>query len=191
MGKSYNKTDKATTVDRLPIDVLAADPKNPRQMTDRARDGLSVSLETFGPLDIVFNETTKQLVSGHQRIAALKAAGATELVRDGAWFYVAHPKTKERFPVRMVAWDETRQRMANLVANNDKLGGTFTEDALAQLKELEGEAGFELMALDELEKELAAGIAANDDELGKLTGEDSTSNELSTCPKCGFRYVDK
>ena len=43
-------------------------------------------------------------MSGHQRIAALKAAGATELVRDGAWFYVEHPKTKERFPVRMVAW---------------------------------------------------------------------------------------
>jgi DNA modification methylase len=147
--------------DRIPIDVLAADPKNPRQMSDRARDGLSVSLETFGPLDIVFNETTKQLVSGHQRIAALKAAGATELVRDGEWFYVEHPKTKERFPVRMVAWDETRQRMANLVANNDKLGGTFTEDALAQLKELEDEAGFELLALDELEKELASELGVD------------------------------
>jgi ParB-like chromosome segregation protein Spo0J len=142
--------------DRLPIDVLAADPKNPRQMSARARDGLCVSLETFGPLDIVFNETTKQLVSGHQRIAALKAAGATELVRDGQWFYVEHPKTKERFPVRIVAWDETRQRMANLVANNPKISGEFTEDVLAQLKELEGEAGFELLALDELEKELEA-----------------------------------
>ena len=73
---------------RLPIAALKADPKNPRRISSEAAHGLAVSLETFGPLDIVFNETTKQLVSGHQRIAALKAAGATELVRDGAWCYV-------------------------------------------------------------------------------------------------------
>lgn len=48
--------DDSPMSDRLPIGVLAADPKNPRKMSDRARDGLSVSLETFGPLDIVFNE---------------------------------------------------------------------------------------------------------------------------------------
>ncbi len=146
--------------DRLPIGVLAADPKNPRKMSDRARDGLSVSLETFGPLDIVFNETTKQLVSGHQRIAALKAAGATELVRDGAWFYVEHPKTKERFPVRMVAWDETRQRMANLVANNPALQGDFTEAAIEQARSLEDEAHFHELQLDKL-------IAAEEAKLGE------------------------
>ena len=67
---------------RLPIATLAPDPKNPRRMTDEARTGLAVSLETFGDLNIVFNETTKQLVSGHMRVAALKAAGATEFVRE-------------------------------------------------------------------------------------------------------------
>jgi hypothetical protein len=175
---------------RLPIDVLAADPKNPRQMSDRARDGLGVSLAEFGPLDIVFNETTKQLVSGHQRIAALKAAGATELVRDGDWFYVEHPKTKERFPVRMVEWDETRQRMANLVANNPHIGGTFTADAHAQLKEMEGEEGFELLALNELEKELAATVGGPPDGVDfKEYGED-TANDVKyvECPSCGHKF---
>jgi hypothetical protein len=176
---------------RVPLTALAPDPANARKMSDAARAGLGVSMETFGELGMVFNDRTGQWVSGHQRYERLLAAGASECVRTGPEGYIVHPKTGERFRVRFVDWDETRQRMANLVANNPKISGEFTEDALAQLKELEGEAGFELMALDELEKELAAGIAANDDELGKLTGEDSTSNELSTCPKCGFRYVDK
>jgi len=40
-------------------------------MDDGARSGLAVSLETFGPLDIVFNDETGELVSGHQRIGAV------------------------------------------------------------------------------------------------------------------------
>jgi hypothetical protein len=141
-------------MDRLPIDALTADPRNPRRISDRARAGLSVSLETFGPLDLVFNEETKQIVSGHQRIAALKAAGAIEMIHDGEWCYIEHPITHERFPVRMVRWSEERQRMANLVANNAHLGGEFTEDAIAQLRELENEPEFGLLALDDLEREL-------------------------------------
>lgn len=190
MSQSQAGLDSAEI--RVPLTALAPDPANARKMSDAARAGLGVSMETFGELGMVFNDRTGQWVSGHQRYERLLAAGASECVRTGPEGYIVHPKTGERFRVRFVDWDETRQRMANLVANNPKISGEFTEDALAQLKELEDdEDGFELLALDELEKELAAGIAANDDELGKLTGEDSTSNELSTCPKCGFRYVDK
>jgi ParB-like chromosome segregation protein Spo0J len=175
----------------LPISALKADPKNPRKISDEARAGLGVSLETFGPLDIVWNETTKQLVSGHQRISALKAAGATEVVRAGDTGHIVHPKTGERFPVRFVAWDETKQRMANLVANNPHLQGDFTEDAIEQARSLEDEAHFHELQLDKLIAAEEAKLTADDDELGKLTGEDSTTDELSTCPKCGFRYVDE
>src|ERR1035438_9195002 len=122
---------------RLPIATLAPDPMNPRKISEEALAGLQVSLETFGELDIVFNETTKQIVSGHQRLAALKAAGATEMIRHGERCYVEHPKTKERFHVRMVAWDPVRQKLANLVANNPHLQGDFTEDAIDQLRGLE------------------------------------------------------
>jgi hypothetical protein len=73
---------------RLPIATLAPDPRNPRKMTDEARAGLGVSLETFGALDIVFNDETGETVSGHQRIAALKAAGATTVTRDGDWGFI-------------------------------------------------------------------------------------------------------
>jgi hypothetical protein len=148
-------------------------------MSDAARAGLGVSMETFGELGMVFNDRTGQWVSGHQRYERLLAAGASECVRTGPEGYIVHPKTGERFRVRFVDWDETRQRMANLVANNPKISGEFTEDALAQLKELEDdEDGFELLALDELEKELAAELGAVASASGDGTGSEDQSAEL-------------
>jgi hypothetical protein len=140
---------------RVPLSALAADPSNPREMSDAARAGLGVSLETFGELGMVFNDRTGQWVSGHQRLERLQAAGAVECVRAGDDGYIEHPKTGERFRVRFVDWDATKQRMANLVANNPKISGDFTDAALAQLKELEGEDGFSDLGLDALEKDLA------------------------------------
>jgi DNA modification methylase len=139
---------------KVPIAALAPDAKNPRKMSDDARAGLAVSLETFGALDIVFNDTTSEIVSGHQRVAALKAAGATEFVRDGDVGYISHPKTGERFPVRFVRWTETKQRMANLVANNPEIQGEFDERALDQLRALEDQVQFEEIGLRKLLDEL-------------------------------------
>jgi DNA modification methylase len=147
---------------------LAPDPNNPREMSEDARAGLGVSMETFGELGMVFNDRTGQWVSGHQRFERLCSAGAHECVRNGGEGYIEHPKTGERFRVRFVDWDATKQRMANLVANNPKISGDYTKDALAQLKELEGEDGFGDMGLDELEKELEEEL---DDAGGGTDGE--------------------
>ena len=134
----------------LPIATLAPDPRNPRRMSDDARRGLAVSLETFGPLDIVFNDTTGELVSGHQRVGELKTAGATTVERDGNQGIIVHPKTGDRFPVRFVQWDATKQRMANLSANNPALAGEFTEETIEQVRALENEALFNELQLDKL-----------------------------------------
>lgn len=145
---------------KLPLAALKADPRNPRKMDQEAAAGLAVSLETFGPLDIVFNDTTGELVSGHQRVAQLKRAGAVDVVREGDLGYIAHPKTGDRFPVRFVSWDATKQRMANLVANNPHLQGDFTEEAIEQARSLEEEAHFHELQLDVLvaEEEKRLGI---------------------------------
>ncbi len=119
-------------------------------MPDDARKGLAVSLETFGPLDIVFNDTTGELVSGHQRVAELKAAGAATVERDGDSGIIVHPKTGDRFPVRFVRWDAVKQRMANLSANNPALAGEFTEETIEQVRALEDEALFNELQLDKL-----------------------------------------
>jgi len=147
-------TSDATEI-RVPLTALAPDPDNPREMSEEARTGLGVSMETFGELGMVFNDRTGQWVSGHQRLERLRAAGAVECVRNGADGYIEHPKTGERFRVRFVDWDETKQRMANLTANNPRISGSYTDAALAQLKELEGEDGFGDMGLETLEKDLA------------------------------------
>lgn len=169
---------------RVPLDALAPDPRNPRKMADAARAGLGVSMETFGELGMVFNDRTGQMVSGHQRLERLRAAGAIEVVRTGAEGYILHPKTGERFRVRFVDWDETKQRMANLVANNQHIGGDFTEDAVEQLKELEDVEGFAELELGALEKELAAlGDGANS------TGDGDGSEDQSAKLRENFQIV--
>ncbi len=149
----------------LPIEgTLKADALNPRVISEEALAGLGVSVEEFGDLSgIVWNERTGELVSGHQRVRALRGAGATSWQResgagDRAW--IIHPRSGERFPVRIVDWDPVRQRMANLVANNTAIAGQYTPAALDQLKELQAQEGFEALRLGELEKELRKEMAA-------------------------------
>lgn len=187
MSKPGNEQDSI----RVPLSSLASDPLNPRKMDDEARAGLGVSMETFGELGMVFNDRTGQMVSGHQRLERLRAAGAVDVVRTGAEGYIVHPKTGERFRVRFVDWDETKQRMANLVANNPHISGDFTEDALSQLKELEDVEGFAELELGALEKELD-GLEAievpdfqpgGEDDQGKLDEKATTR-----CPSCGHVF---
>ena len=133
-----------------PITDLAPDPANPRRMTEEASAGLARSMERFGSLDIVFNRTTGQLVSGHQRVTALKLAGAKVVKVDGDWGFIVHPKTKERFPVRYVDWTPEEQRIANVTANNPNIMGTFEPLVLEQLEELKLDVDFEPLNLDAL-----------------------------------------
>lgn len=144
---------------RVPLNVLAEDPRNARKIDDAALAGLGASVETFGDLSgVVFNTRTGELVAGHQRVKALRAAGATEWVRDKDRAWIEHPKTGERFGVRLVDWDETTQRLANLAANNPHIQGEFTEDVVAQLREIEDHAAFEAARLDELLKEMEGDV---------------------------------
>lgn len=159
----------------LPATLLKADPDNARTIEAPALRGLGVSLSTFGDLSgIVWNERTGELVAGHQRMNRLAAAGAAAWMRTSKTEgYIEHPKTGERFHVRIVDWDETTQRMANLTANNPHIQGEFTADAAEQLEALEEEAAFEVLQLGELEKNLAK--AADKAAEGSEGAEDQTS----------------
>lgn len=175
----------------LPIAALKADPKNPRKISGEALDGLAISLETFGPLDIVFNETTGELVSGHQRVASLRKAGAAEVVRKSGEDigYIVHPKTAERFPVRFVRWDETKQRMANLVANNPHLQGEFDNQALDQLRALEDEIGFAEMGLAKLAAELQADMPEPDPVEGECDPDEVPEEPATPLSKRGDIWI--
>jgi hypothetical protein len=180
-------SDDATTTGAQSIDVLAADPENARFISPEALDGLAASMQTFGDLSgLVWNSRSGHLVAGHQRMQNLRAAGATTWTRLSATAgVVVHPQTGERFPVRIVDWDATQERMANLAANNPEIAGTFTAEALDQLKALEQEVGFEALRLGELEaacaEELAA-LAPPED----FPPVDEDTETGYRCPKCSY-----
>lgn len=156
------------------IDVLKADPQNARTISAEALAGLGVSMQTFGDLSgIVFNQRSGRLVAGHQRMEQLRAAGAKTWRRTSkAEGVIVHPKTEERFPVRIVEWDDTTERLANLAANNPEIQGSFTAEALAQLKALDAHVDFEGLRLDDLYETLEADIRAAETPGGGNTDPD-------------------
>lgn len=123
-------------------------PKNPRNITDKKLAMLKKSLETFGDLGgIVVNESSQQIVGGHQRVKALLGGdgsipeGAVRITKrfseptrtgtiaEGHIVAVGAHMASERYPYRVVRWDESRERAANLSAN--KGAGEFDLDAVA------------------------------------------------------------
>ena len=117
------------------IDDLKSAPYNPRSISPEAIEGLKASLHEFGDISgLVWNARTGHLVTGHQRLRALKEKHGAESLRlqDGA---VVTP-TGERFPVRVVDWPEAKEKAANVAANSGLLMGDFTPELTAVLDEV-------------------------------------------------------
>lgn len=180
----------ATKPEKMQFDIVHEDPVNPRDISDKALEGLGVSMETFGDLSgIVFNLTTGQLVAGHQRCKKLRAEGVTEWFRDGDQAWALHPKTGERFPIRLVEWDEKKHRLANLSANNPQIQGEFTEVALEQLRDIDA-AELQTLHMDELVVDLQAEFDPQEEEPGEGDGEggeddsDRVPDDFAIVVKC-------
>ena len=91
-------------------------PGNPRKITDEALLKLKKSLTEFGDLSgIIYNRTTNRLIGGHQRLKVLPPDIDIQ-IEDGAnhgHFFLGNDK----FEVRFVDWDETKEKAANIAAN--------------------------------------------------------------------------
>ncbi len=161
------------------IKTLHADPDNPREISTRALEGLGAATAEFGDLSgIVFNKRSQCLVSGHQRLKALRRAGATEWVMESetpGYGYIVHPANGERFPIRIVDWEDTKERAANLTANNPEISGRYTEEALGQLAQLEADyPSFTELALDELSVTLQKELAKTEKKVKDEMAEDQS-----------------
>jgi hypothetical protein len=99
---------------------------------------------------------SENLVSGHQRLEQLKVHGADFV--DGV--IVANG---ERYPVRVVDWDEKTERAANIVANSNGISGEFAAEA-AQMA-IDAAKEFGGLNLDELAAELVVKNESLDPEL--------------------------
>lgn len=121
---------------------LAAAPYNPRKISPRAMKGLQTSLKDFGLVQpIVWNEKTKRIVGGHQRVRALQDLGETEA------------------PVVVVSLDLVREKALNVTLNNPKIEGEFTDDLDKILEDLRKQmpALYRNLRMDSLEAQETKG----------------------------------
>ena len=130
---------------------LTADPSNPREIGDRAAAGLATSMNEFGDISgIVFNRTTGQLVTGHQRISRIRDKWGElpieELPGEKDHGVIRSPEGHV-FAVRFVDWSKPKQRAANVSANSQRIGGMFTVDLDDYLDEIQADLAEESPSL--------------------------------------------
>lgn len=130
----------------LTITDLQPAPYNPRQITPSAAAALSQSLSQFGDIaGITYNRRTGRLVTGHQRVDALRSTygDGLRLSTSGQEPGIAVLETPsgDHYIVRIVDWDEATEKAANIAANSPYLSANFDDAGLhALLTELEASA---------------------------------------------------
>lgn len=150
----------------MEIKDLKANARNPRKISGEALAGLKVSLAKFGDIaGITFNARTQSLVTGHQRIDALKAIFGNDLKIEGD--RIVAP-TGESWGMRVVDWDEGTAAAAMVAANNAHIAGEWTEGLqglLAEIEELDADM-FASLELDKLVEELESETHVGDPDEG-------------------------
>lgn len=76
MSRSAQMT---TRLERLPIEQLVEDPRNPRRHSKQQLRKLAQAICTFGFITPVVIDGTNKILAGHGRVAAAKAAGLHEV----------------------------------------------------------------------------------------------------------------
>lgn len=110
-------TIKHHEIKRMKTEDLKPADYNPREISDRAKEGLNASMETFGIVDlIVWNKRTGNVVGGHQRLDIL----------------LSH--SIEETDVIVVDLSLEDEKALNIALNNPHIAGRYT-DALQGLLE--------------------------------------------------------
>lgn len=144
----------------LKIEDLQPFKSNPRKVTDARLAVLRKQLLEFGDLGgVVFNVTSKELVTAHQRVKEFDRAKADIRVerrfkpatRSGTTAEGVIVVNGERFSYREVEWPERKARLAMVAANNH--AGEWEEETLrGLLKEIDDESqyltGFDSKEID-------------------------------------------
>lgn len=143
----------------MKLNELKGAEYNPRKISDKAKAGLSYSLENFGDLAVItFNRRTQTLVTGHQRKSVLEARENTLEVlkeykkptKNGTILIGLITVDGEPFLYREVDWDEKKEKMGNVAANNPEIQGEFTQELQIVLDEIMFEPGYADLRLNEL-----------------------------------------
>lgn len=99
----------------MKLSELTGHPQNPRKISKEKLAMLEKSLKEFGDLSgIIYNRKTGHLVGGHQRQKVLPKD--VEIIQDSET-HGHFDLNGDRFHVRFVEWDETKEKAANISAN--------------------------------------------------------------------------
>ena len=121
---------------------IKADKENPRNIAPESLDKLKESISDFGDLaGLVCNKRTGEWVCGHQRNKALnklfpghKIIQGKEVMVNGDKEWEGEVVTKDGkktgFKVRIVDKDVEWQKMANIIANDQRIQGTYDIEKL-------------------------------------------------------------
>jgi hypothetical protein len=152
---------------RMKVKDLTPADYNPREITEKALDGLKSSITEFGLVQAaVWNKRTGNVVGGHQRLKTLDPESLTDVV--------------------VVDLDEIREKSLNLALNDRTKQGDWTANVGDLLAEIEGSSPelFQRLALDDLRVEVPTldPVNAPDAEPEPVVSETVTTK--TTCPYC-------
>lgn len=156
--------------------LLPGARRNPRKISDTRLSLLRQQLIEFGDLGgIVFNRTTNELVSGHQRMKEFSRADSSITIernfspatRSGTVAEGYIVLNGERFSYREVEWSAEKAAAALLAANNN--AGQWDDDILAEV-------------LKEVREEDLALTGFSDDDIADLLADPPKLKELNVRP---------
>lgn len=121
-------------LETVKLDQLNPAEYNPRTITKEEFEGLKESLKTFGQQENLIVNKDMTVISGHQRLEAMKALGWTEAVCN------------------MVDLDKHQEKKLNVIMNSQAISGKYDDIMLEEiLLELRNDSDYESLRLNELE----------------------------------------
>lgn len=177
-------------VKRMKMADLKMAEYNPREIDDRAFEGLGNSINKFGLLiPIVWNKTTGNIVGGHQRYKYLTEAGETET------------------DVVVVELDANEEVALNITLNNPEIRGGFSSEITRLLKLSEAQIGslfndirlndlFRTLKVDNPEKNEKPPREHNSNDGSNsvpppVTTDSNQPDAVIVCPECGSKWKMK
>ena len=144
---------------------------NPREISDEARKMLKANLKRVGLLGgIVWNKTTGNLVSGHQKVAIMDEVNR---YNDGDNDYVLE--------VDVAELDEKTEKEQNIFMNNRSVQGEFDDE---MLKSMLSDIDFSNAGLDDFDLQML-GIGNIDED----TTVGLTWSEVETAETNGLQHI--
>lgn len=145
-------------LETLKLSELNPAKYNPRTITKEEFEGLKESLNTFGQQENLIVNKDMTVISGHQRLEAMKALGWTEAVCN------------------MVDLDKHQEKKLNVIMNSTAISGKYDDLKLSEiLEELKLDDDYESLRLDKLEPLDLSDVEVEEDEAPEVSSEPPVS----------------